>query len=189
MRKKFSPAIFGLALICFFLPWTTVSCQQQKVMSFTGIQLVTGTTVKQPTMFGQKQARKVKGETYAVIALLAVVAGLVISFLPGKAGSMASALTGGVAAALLLMLKSKLDKDIFREAGGVLQLDYDIGFYLTLILSVCAVAINAYMMVQEKTPPQPNTTIQKTDYKFCSSCGTKTESNAVFCSGCGNPLS
>lgn len=50
--KKAIPAILGLALICFFLPFVTVSCQGQKLMTFSGIQLVTGTTIQEPQMFG-----------------------------------------------------------------------------------------------------------------------------------------
>jgi len=33
--KRFSPATFGLALICFFLPFTHISCQGQKVATLT----------------------------------------------------------------------------------------------------------------------------------------------------------
>ena len=55
MTKKFSPAIFGIVLICFILPFVTVSCQGQKLATLTGIQLITGTTIKQPNMTGKKQ--------------------------------------------------------------------------------------------------------------------------------------
>lgn len=50
--KKISPVILGIALICFFLPWINVSCQGEKVGTFTGIKLVTGTTIEQRGMFG-----------------------------------------------------------------------------------------------------------------------------------------
>ena len=43
--RRFTPAIYVLTLICFFLPFTHISCEGRKVASFTGIQLVTGTSI------------------------------------------------------------------------------------------------------------------------------------------------
>lgn len=186
LHRKISPAIFGIALICFFLPWINVSCQGQKVMSFTGIQLVTGTTIEEPTMFGAKQERKVNGETLAILTFLTVITGLGLSFLKDK--KRVGAVVGGAGIILLLLLKSKLDNDILKETGGMLQLNYEAGFYLTLISFLSAIGINVYSIMQDRGLSLPQIKNQSAGYKFCSQCGARIDYDSTFCSECGHSL-
>jgi len=188
MPKRLSPAIFGIALICFFLPWVNVSCQGQKVATFSGIHLVTGTTVEQPQMFGPAEERKIGGETLAILVLLSACAGLALSFLKDKKGVMGSAVTGGMGVIFLLFLKSKLDNDILRETGGMSQLDYGAGFYLALLLFLSAIGVNAYSMAQGKgiSLLQGKSV---SGYKFCTQCGARNESGNEFCKECGTNFS
>lgn len=188
MPKRLSPAIFGIALICFLLPWVNVSCQGQKVASFTGIQLVTGTTVEEPQMFGPKKEKKVNGEPLAILTFLAVITGLVLGFLKNKKGATISAVVGGIGTIILLLLKSKLDNDVLRETGGMLQLDYGIGFYFTLILFLSAIVVNVYPRLQGKGVPLHQIKSSKAISKFCSQCGARAEPDATFCSECGHSL-
>ena len=70
--KNISPAIFGIIVICFFLPFINVSCSDQKLMSFTAFQMVTGTTIQQPSMFGENTERQeVDPEPLAIAILIA----------------------------------------------------------------------------------------------------------------------
>ncbi|MFN3396681.1 MAG: zinc-ribbon domain-containing protein [Thermodesulfovibrionales bacterium] len=186
--KKLSPAIFGIALICFFLPWINVSCQGQKVMSFSGIQLVTGTTIEEPTMFGPAQKRKVKSEAFALLTFLSAIAGLVLSLMKNKKGTIGTIVSGCAGIVLLLMLESKLDSDIKKETAGMLQLNYDIGFYLTLVLFIAVAGINAYSIMRYKGMTLPQINNQSPSFKFCSQCGAKLHSDATFCSECGHSL-
>jgi len=149
--KKFSPAIFGLTLICFFLPFTDISCSGQKVATFTGIQLVTGTTIEQPSMFGEKgQVQKVDAEPLAILAFFSAVVGLGLSFLRSRKSAIAPAITGGVGLITLLLLKSKIDNDVLKEGGGMLQVEYGVGFWLTLILFLSAIGMNAFLLSQRE---------------------------------------
>lgn len=188
MPKRLSPAIFGVVLICFFLPWVNVSCQGQKVVSFTGIQLITGTTVEEPQMFGPKKERKVNGEPLAILTFLVVITGLGLGFLKNKKGTIISTVVGGIGTIILLLLKSKLDNDVLRETGGMLQLDYGIGFYFTLILFLSAIVVNVYPIIQGKGVPLHQIKSSKAGSKFCSLCGAKAELGATFCSECGHSL-
>ncbi len=150
MGRKISPAIFGLALICFFLPFVNISCGGQKFMSFTGVQLVTGTTINEPGMFGQKQNNKVQGEFLALLAVVAVVVGLILSFLKDRTSAILTAIIGGAGAVLLLLLKSKMDNDVFREAEGMIQLEYTIGFWGAFLLNITAAVLNVFHLSQSK---------------------------------------
>src|SRR3990172_8569279 len=103
--KKFSPAVFGLALLCFLLPFVSVSCQGQKIATFTGAQLVTGTTLEQPGRFGgQGEGRKIDREPIAIIALASGVLGLGFSFLRSKKSAIVPAVFGGIGLVTLLVL-------------------------------------------------------------------------------------
>lgn len=150
MAKKISPVIFGLAFFLFFMPFVNVSCEGKKVASLTGIQLITGTTVKEPGMFGEKQTRKLKGEPLAALAFLSIIAGLGLSFLKNTKGVLLPAISGGVSALLLLLLKAKLDYNALNEGEGVLELDYLFSFWTTFLLSIFACGWNAFFVIQSK---------------------------------------
>ncbi len=201
MLKKLSPAIFGIALICFFLPWVNVPCQGQKVITLSGIQLVTGATIEEPKFFRElkssshpyikeprgssEEYNKTKGEVLAIFALIATISGLSLSFLKSKKGTLGPAITGAIGTILLLMLSAKLNNDIFQQGKGLLQLDYRIGFYLTLILFLSAIGVNVYSLVQVKGIPSFSIT-GKRSHKFCIQCGSKNAADNAFCSECGS---
>jgi len=188
MISRFSPGIFGIILICFFLPWITVSCQNQKVATFNGMQLVTGTTIEEPQMFGPTKKRTTQGEIGAILVFLSTIAGFALSFKKDKKGAISVAVTGGMGIIFLLLLKSKLDNDILREGGGMLQLNYGAGFYVTLLLFLSAVGVNVYSagqgngisLLQDKGG---------SGYKFCTQCGAKNELDNEFCRECGTKFS
>ncbi len=143
--KKISPAILGIALICFFLPWINISCQGEKVATYTGIQLVTGTTIEQKGMFGEKKVEKVDAEPLAIATLICVIVGLGLSFLKGRKSAIAPAIVSAGGLVLLLLLKSKITNDILREGGGVIQVGYSVGFWLTLLFIIFAIGLNAFL--------------------------------------------
>jgi preprotein translocase subunit SecG len=186
--KKASPAVFVLALICFFLPFVTFSCQGQKVLTLSGIQLVTGTSMQQSQMFGPPKSEKINAEPLAVLALLCGVLGLGLSFLRGRTSAIAPAAAGGLAAILLLAMKSKIDGDALQKGGGILQVNYEAGFYLVVILFLAAVALNVFVLLQGKGLPLPAVQTGGGS-KFCIRCGSKNLSTDASCKACGATLS
>lgn len=148
--RKLSPAIFGIVIICFFLPFVNVTCQGQKVASFSGFQLVGGTTIEQSGGWGGKQVRNVSGEPLALFALLASISGLALSFYKHDKSAIAPAVVGGIGLILLLVLKSKLDNDILKQGGGMLQLEYSAGFWIAFILYLAAIVLNGFIFSQGK---------------------------------------
>lgn len=42
-----NPGSFAIVLLCFLLPFTNLQCNQNKLVSFTGVELVKGTSVKE----------------------------------------------------------------------------------------------------------------------------------------------
>src|SRR5690242_11255927 len=94
--RRFSPALFGLAAACFLLTFVQFSCGNQPVMSLTGIQLVTGTTIEKPSIIGPPQKQEVPGEPFALVALLAVLTGLAFGFARGREGLVVACASGAV---------------------------------------------------------------------------------------------
>jgi hypothetical protein len=182
--RKLSPVVFVLALICFFLPFVTFSCQGQRVATFSGMQLVTGTTLQQPQAFGPPQQQKIDPEPLALLAALAALAGLAVSFLRGKRGAIPPAIAGGLGVVFMLALKSKLDGDVLRQGQGAIQVSYEAGFYAAVILFVGALLINGYALVQGSglSVPLPR---GAPGYRFCPQCGARNAAADLFCKECG----
>jgi uncharacterized membrane protein YdcZ (DUF606 family) len=118
--KKFSSAVFGIALICFLLPWVNFSCQGQHVATLTGLQLVTGTRIQQRGMFCQRKNEKVDSESLAVAVLLVTILGVALSFLKSPKSSLITSIVGVVALILLLLLKSKIETDATNQGESMI---------------------------------------------------------------------
>jgi hypothetical protein len=157
--EKCSPAVFGLILICFFLPFTHISCQGEKVATFTGIQLLTGTTIERlPTTFEEgKKVKKLDPEPLAILTFIAALYGLGFSYLiKGRKATMtgeqymAPAVAGGIGLLFLLFLKAKIDSEVLKEGEGMLRVEYGIGFWLVLLLFLAAIGLNVFLFSQMK---------------------------------------
>ncbi len=183
MAKRISPALFGLALICFVLPWINVSCAGKEVASFSGIQLVTGTTIKKPPM---TEARRVKGNIFLTLTLATVIIGGGISLLPKK--EKVSAIAGIAALVFLLLFRIKAHFPIAKmieETEGILTADYGSGFYLTLLFLISAVGWNYYSVSKAGGITSLPLRSTSATAKFCTACGTKSSSSSPFCNECG----
>jgi len=133
--KRFSPATFALALFCFLLPFVTISCPGGQV-TLSGFDLVEGTEI---------EGKKVDGEPLAGLAFLAALIGLGASFLKSREGFIGAGLAGGVGAALLLVVQSKIKNDALEETGGLATLNWEIGYWLALLALVGGSVLSFYL--------------------------------------------
>jgi len=176
--RTISPALFGITVICFFLPFVTVSCQNQSLASFSGIQLAFGTTMEQPSLFGQAQSRKIDGIPAALLALIACGVGLFVGIVGAQGDSkpIPSLLAAVSGLVLLLFLKSGLDDEILKQGNGLLHADFSPGFWLACLLQLSAVGLNGYILMNGSTT---------VTVRFCPQCGGKNPEGNDFCSDCG----
>lgn len=184
LARKLPPPTFLLALLCFFLPFVTFSCSGQKVATFSGIQLATGTTLQRPQAFGPSESQRIDPEPLAVLALLAALAGLGASFVKGKKGAVGSTVLAGWGVILLLALKSRLDNEALSQAGGAIQVNYEAGFYLVMAFLLAAAGASAYVLFQGKHIQLPALK-GAADSKFCAQCGARNAASDSFCGECG----
>ncbi len=148
--RQISPAIFGITLMCFFMPFVTISCQQQNLETLSGIQLTTGSTMKVATPAGKVEEQKIPGDPLAALAIISSIIGLGTSLIKARKAVIASAGSGATGALLLLMLKSKLDEEAFKQGGGLILVNYSFGFWLAFLLLVSASLVNIYTLTLEK---------------------------------------
>ncbi|HUY12773.1 MAG TPA: hypothetical protein VMX16_03965 [Terriglobia bacterium] len=185
--SKLSPVTYGLAVICFFLPFVTFSCQGQRVASISGIELATGSSVQQPQMFGPAQTRREPPNSWAVLALLCAVAGTAFGFILKKRGGVALSALAGVGGLLsLVALKSQIDNEVLTQSGGMIQVNYGLGFYLVLILFLTALGLNGYWVARARgSPASPVNGAGKPGDRFCTQCGSRNAAADLFCKECG----
>jgi len=133
--KKFSPVFFAFALFCFLLPFLTVSCPGGRA-TLSGYELVTGTQIN---------GQKVTSEPLAVLAFVAVLLGLGMSFSRRKEAMIGTGIAGAVAAVILLILQSKVSRDVANESGGTATVSYEIGYWLAVLALAGGAAFSFYI--------------------------------------------
>lgn len=163
--KKFSPALFGIIILCFFLPFANLSCSGQTVMTLTGFQLITGTEYSDQNMMGQNmfdqnnennannKSREVQSQPMALFALIAAVAGLAVGFIRKKTTALISLVIAVLGVVFLFLLKINMDGDAALSGQGIIKLEYQSGYWLTIILFIAA-AVVQWLIYNEKKKPE-----------------------------------
>ena len=154
--KKFSPAAFVIVIFCFFLPFVNITCGGQKIVSLTGIQLVTGSEIKPQGMFNQKDSpediigknkdmlktnENVDPQPMALLALIMAAAALGLSFVRKKIMALISMIASVLGAAFMLLLKANLDSDLPSEAQMVIDAEFQIWYWLALIMFIAGAVL------------------------------------------------
>jgi hypothetical protein len=121
----------GIALLCFLLPWVTVSCAGREFQSVTGLQLATGSAppIAANGIPGAGPATGSAAESFSpeiavIAAALLIVAGLAATFLlPRRRAALAGMVSAAVAAALLVfemfvVVMGAADAEIRARSAG-----------------------------------------------------------------------
>ena len=154
LRGLSSSAVFLLALLFFFLPWMTISCFGEELVTVSGTDIMGITKVDDiPSEiadddYGIGDALGSEAALLYVAALLVIVGGSVF-FLPERRGSYIRAGIAGVGLLCLLAYvfltlssaASELGVGIgeLEEAG--LEIGWQIGFWLSLLALVAVIVL------------------------------------------------
>lgn len=142
--------LFAGSALCFFLPFVTVSCGGQKIFTFSGQQLATGTKITGPQVFGPPKTQRTDADPFAAVAGLCALAGIGLS-LAGRKLAVAAAASGAVGAASLGVMASRMDAQIQHATEGIGQANLEVGFTLTLGLLIAAAAWNVYLVIRGRS--------------------------------------
>ena len=209
MRPRVSPLLFVASLACFLLPFATISCGSQRIATASGFQLVTGASVTEPqAREGVAKKQFIEAEPAAIVALAFVVFGLALSLMHVR--PLLPAACAVISVISLFVLRARLEDQVAARGAGALQLDFEIGFPLTLVTLTAAVAWNAYLYISGHStkaskpplpaieerlpapvaalppPTMPSKTVERRLIK-CPLCGKATIDDA-FCMACGKSL-
>lgn len=119
---NFARGAKGIALLCFLLPWVTVSCAGQRLASISGAQLATG-SIRPPSVpaggFGggapTAPAQDYGPDILVLIAAVLIVAALVVTFvMPRRRATLVAMGACAVAAALIVF-------DVFVRIKGAVE--------------------------------------------------------------------
>lgn len=147
-------ALFLLVILCFFLPWMSVSCFDEELLTASGTDIMGITQIDDiPSEiadgdYGVGDAIGSEAVLLYVAALLAAAGG-VLFFLPGRQGSYVRA---GLAGAGILCLiafvfltlwsaASELGVGIGELENAGIGISWKIGFWLALVAYIAAIVI------------------------------------------------
>lgn len=135
-----------LIVICFFFPWVTISCSGIEITA-SGWELATGVQ-EEGQQVDEEQA---EGDAlYFIVPIVAIVV-LGASFLTFGMARMAYFAGGAVGLAYMAYVYFDFQSDIDEAAqqGIALDLDFEIGWWLTL-LAFLAVLLAGYLAGQDE---------------------------------------
>jgi len=146
--------LFAGSVLCFFLPFVTVSCAGEKVFTLSGQQMATGASIKEPQSFGQSKSQRVAFDPFVAVAGLCALAGVGLS-IAGRRLAAAAAASGAVGTVSLGVMALRIDGQTQKATAGMGHANVEIGFILTLILFIAATAWNIYILTRKGRGEQP----------------------------------
>ncbi len=167
ISKKIPRITFGLIIICFFFPFMDISCGGQKFISLSGVQLITGTTIKEPDILNDQmnadnqqffkgnnihipgndipKVHNIPPEPLAIVTFSFIALGLILSFNKKNRHALFPAICSSASLITLLLLKNKIDNDVLREGSGAFMITYATGFWTILVLLIITISMNFYI--------------------------------------------
>ena len=144
----------GIALVAFLLPWMTISCSEQKIAEATGFGLAFGnvTTMGRAASAGDGASLNLP----LILALLAIAGGLFLLFTRGREAAKLVLGTSAAALALIFLGTWRYSKDAImaeaakngsgggdmdRAAMAMIQVNWEIGYWLALFALIAAAAM------------------------------------------------
>jgi hypothetical protein len=140
--------IFLLAIIFFLMPWISVSCAVTEIFSASGLDMVRG-SYNIPSEFSG--GTSTENEPIAIYALVAAGVGLIVSIFRGGIWRFLRVLAGVAGIAFMVWLKFKLDDNMRGAEASMLQLNYLLGYWLTLGAFALATVVSLFI---KDSPPK-----------------------------------
>lgn len=143
--RNLGTGFYVFVLLLFLTPWLSIECAGITV-DVTGVDMALGNETE---IVGQTSEGDV--ELFALAALLFAIAGAGLFFMRERAGAVARALVGVLGGLSMIALKLKVDGDIdsgfgegdFADVGGLINVSWEIGFWLAMLGFFAAAAVQA----------------------------------------------
>jgi hypothetical protein len=141
--------------------------QEELEETLTGIDIVLGETAETeaadtpipgPTPIAPTTPPGAGGDSsqlWAIIALAAAGLGIFLSLLPGAAGPILAIILGVAGAVSLFLIKVEIDGTIPAQAAAFIDVKYEIGYWVALLLFVVAAVTGLLRLFMRGRPTAP----------------------------------
>jgi hypothetical protein len=192
-HKIISPLMFGIIIICFLLPFLAISCDKERIVTFTGIQLMTGKDISMDyEEINSKINQRSGSEPLVILAFLCAIGGLVLGFVNIDKKLILTTIAGALGFIFLLSFMLKTDNSLSKEGMGVLSADFLVGYWLSFLLFMGSAGFSGYCYAKARGLPQmavKHGIIPDTNALYCQNCGSPLRADSKFCSKCGAQIS
>lgn len=134
--------LFLLAIIFFILPWASVSCSGNELMSASGFDLIKGSynvTGNLPV------GTSLENEPIAIYVLVAACVGVIVSIFKSTIWRFLRVIAGLAGVGFMIWLAVDANNKIQSQGHGMLQLNYLVGSWLTIGAFVLAVVVSLFV--------------------------------------------
>lgn len=157
------------ALLGFVLPWVTVSCSGNEILSATGWQLMTGDPQPAEGLQGQVEMDDLEQPApFVILAFVVIAIGLIVSFLTKAKLAAAALIVGGLGGAGLAyysvqnmraeltremneaqqetpdtggFLSEEQTREMSQALGAAIRVEEEEGYWLTLVAALIAAVL------------------------------------------------
>jgi len=133
-KTVLSRGLLGLILILFLMPFMTLYRGESKILSWRGIQMVSGATISTTVpISGHTMEGRIKPQPLVAAAFLAAILGLSMTFAQGKVRKHGTAAGAGGVALFLLLLDGTVREEALQQFNGLLQVSMEMPFWFAAI--------------------------------------------------------
>ena len=154
--SKLSPAAFGLAVLCFLLPFTSLSCAGKPLGTASGFDIVTNTAFDELKKDEKEESSGINCAWLVTVAVILIIIGGLAALIKRTWGTIAAVITGALGIVSLLSFRWLLNHQIAKiweeakdpsdmfsglttMAQAVLTVDYRYGFWLAIIFTLVGI--------------------------------------------------
>ena len=150
-----SSGLFAAILLCFFLPFLDLKCNDALIGEVSGADLITGEDihVAPEVSFNDDDSHSYVDRNYfAVVALTLALAGFILSLVMKEKREMFLSIIGLAGAMCLFLMRiqimNKLSSDTDDTAKYIVNIEFVFGYWFTLILFLTVAFLNMYSFME-----------------------------------------
>jgi hypothetical protein len=134
-RRPLIPFSFALAIFFFFFAFCDLKCGGQKIASIKGIELVTGTTIKDHDMMSGQETKgeEIPPSMWAILAFGVAVIGLGAFLIKEKREAIIGTGAGAIGAGSLIILQFVIKSGMDEKGKGQIDCDFQFPYWGALI--------------------------------------------------------
>jgi hypothetical protein len=178
--SRISPALCALVVLCFFMPFISISCQNpmgggdMELLKMNGFEVAMGKEIKMPgadsmglpsaspkpsKSSSSTKPQSVPNNPIAGIVFAIACAGIAVGFITIPQQYIVQAAIGGAGALMLLVLKFTVDSHLASElkkasGGSTMNIPivatYGTGYWLAFLAFLGVAGLNGYFIYKEK---------------------------------------